>query len=325
MDTMVERRKLGNSDLNITPIGFGAWAIGGGDWRFGWGAQDDAESIAAIHRAVELGINWIDTAAVYGFGHSEEIVRKALDGMSERPYVFTKCGLVPSADDAKTPVENISAASIKRECEASLRRLNVETIDLYQIHWPTDDIADIEEAWTAMTDLQRAGHVRYIGVSNFDVAELQRALGVGPITSLQPPYSLVKPDVENTILPFCQSHGIGTIVYSPMGAGLLTGAMTRERALALAPEDWRSKNAEFQEPKLSRNLKIVDLLIAIGKRHGRSAGEVAIAWTLHNPAVTAAIVGARSAAQVEGNINALTFRLSDEEYAEIAALRRSLD
>ncbi len=322
---MVERRKLGNSDLNITPIGFGAWAIGGGDWRFGWGAQDDAESIAAIHRAVELGINWIDTAAVYGFGHSEEIVRKALDGMSERPYVFTKCGLVPSADDAKTPVENISAASIKRECEASLRRLNVETIDLYQIHWPTDDIADIEEAWTAMTDLQRAGHVRYIGVSNFDVAELQRALGVGPITSLQPPYSLVKPDVENTILPFCQSHGIGTIVYSPMGAGLLTGAMTRERALALAPEDWRSKNAEFQEPKLSRNLKIVDLLIAIGKRHGRSAGEVAIAWTLHNPAVTAAIVGARSAAQVEGNINALTFRLSDEEYAEIAALRRSLD
>ncbi len=322
---MVERRKLGNSDLNITPIGFGAWAIGGGDWRFGWGAQDDAESIAAIHRAVELGINWIDTAAVYGFGHSEEIVRKALDGMSERPYVFTKCGLVPSADDAKTPVENISAASIKRECEASLRRLNVETIDLYQIHWPTDDIADIEEAWTAMTDLQRAGHVRYIGVSNFDVAELQRALGVGPITSLQPPYSLVKPEVENTILPFCQSHGIGTIVYSPMGAGLLTGAMTRERALALAPEDWRSKNAEFQEPKLSRNLQIVDLLVAIGKRHGRLAGEVAIAWTLHNPAVTAAIVGARSAAQVEGNINALTFRLSDEEYAEIAALRRSLD
>ncbi len=324
MNTTVERRRLGNSDLDITPIGFGAWAIGGGDWRFGWGAQDDAESIAAIHKAVELGINWIDTAAVYGFGHSEEIVRKALDGMSERPYVFTKCGLVPSADDAKTPVENISAASIKRECEASLRRLNVETIDLYQIHWPTDDISEIEEAWTAMTDLQRAGHVRYIGVSNFDVAEMQRALQVGPITSLQPPYSLVKPDVEQTILPFCREHGIGTIVYSPMGAGLLTGAMTRERAQSLAPEDWRSKNPEFQEPKLSRNLKIVDLLLAIGKRHGRLAGEVAIAWTLHNPAVTGAIVGARSAAQVEGNINALTFRLTDEEYAEIEALRRSL-
>jgi len=324
VNTTVERRRLGNSDLDITPIGFGAWAIGGGDWRFGWGAQDDAESIAAIHKAVELGINWIDTAAVYGFGHSEEIVRKALDGMSERPYVFTKCGLVPSADDAKTPVENISAASIKRECEASLRRLNVETIDLYQIHWPTDDISEIEEAWTAMTDLQRAGHVRYIGVSNFDVAEMQRALQVGPITSLQPPYSLVKPDVEQTILPFCREHGIGTIVYSPMGAGLLTGAMTRERAQSLAPEDWRSKNPEFQEPKLSRNLKIVDLLLAIGKRHGRLAGEVAIAWTLHNSAVTGAIVGARSAAQVEGNINALTFRLTDEEYAEIEALRRSL-
>jgi len=324
VETTVERRRLGNSDLDITPIGFGAWAIGGGDWRFGWGAQDDAESIAAIHKAVELGINWIDTAAVYGFGHSEEIVRKALDGMSERPYVFTKCGLVPSADDAKTPVENISAASIKAECEASLRRLNVEAIDLYQIHWPTDDIADIEEAWTAMTDLQCAGHVRYIGVSNFDVAEMQRALHVGPITSLQPPFSLVKPEVEQTILPFCLERGIGTIVYSPMGAGLLTGAMTRERALALPPDDWRSKNAEFQEPKLSRNLKIVDLLVTIGKRHERSAGEVAIAWTLHHPAVTAAIVGARSAAQVEGNINAMTFRLTDEEFAEIEALRRSL-
>jgi aryl-alcohol dehydrogenase-like predicted oxidoreductase len=325
VNTTVERRKLGNSDLHITPIGFGAWAIGGGDWRFGWGAQDDAESIAAIRKAIDLGINWIDTAAVYGFGHSEEIVRKALDGMSERPYVFTKCGLVPSADDAKTPVENISAASIKRECEASLRRLNVETIDLYQIHWPTDDIADIEEAWTAMSELQRAGHVRYIGVSNFDVAELQRALGVAPVTSLQPPYSLVKPDVENTILPFCREHGIGTIVYSPMGAGLLTGAMTRERAQSLPANDWRAKNPEFQEPKLTQNLRIVDLLVAIGKRHGRSAGEVAIAWTLHNSAVTAAIVGARSAAQVEGNINALTFRLSDEEYAEIQGLRRSLN
>jgi aryl-alcohol dehydrogenase-like predicted oxidoreductase len=325
VNTTVQRRKLGNSDLHITPIGFGAWAIGGGDWRFGWGAQDDAESIAAIRKAIDLGINWIDTAAVYGFGHSEEIVRKALDGMSERPYVFTKCGLVPSADDPKTPVENISAASIKRECEASLRRLNVDTIDLYQIHWPTDDIADIEEAWTAMSDLQRAGHVRYIGVSNFDVAELQRALGVAPVTSLQPPYSLVKPDVENTILPFCREHGIGTIVYSPMGAGLLTGAMTRERAQSLPANDWRAKNPEFQEPKLTQNLRIVDLLVAIGKRHGRAAGEVAIAWTLHNSAVTAAIVGARSAAQVEGNINALTFRLSDEEYAEIQTLRRALN
>ncbi len=324
MDTTVERRKLGNSDLDITPIGFGAWAIGGGDWRFGWGEQNDAESVAAIHRAIELGINWIDTAAVYGFGHSEVIVRKALDGMHEKPYVFTKCGLVPSADDPRNPVENISAESIKRECEASLRRLGVDTIDLYQIHWPTDEIDDIDEAWTAMLDLQQAGHVRAVGVSNFNVAELERALAIGPIASLQPPYSLVKPEVEDEILPFALAHGIGTIVYSPMGAGMLTGAMTRERAQSLPADDWRSKNPEFQEPQLSRNLQIADLLVAIGKRHGRSAGEVAIAWTLHNPAVTAAIVGARSAAQVEGNIHALTFRLSAEEYAEIDALRRAL-
>jgi aryl-alcohol dehydrogenase-like predicted oxidoreductase len=322
MDTMVERRKLGNSDLAITPIGFGAWAIGGGDWRFGWGAQDDADSIAAIHAAIDGGINWIDTAAVYGFGHSEEIVRKALDGMSERPYIFTKCGLVPSASDARTPVEDISAESIKRECEASLRRLGVDTIDLYQIHWPTDDIVDIDAAWTAMNDLKTAGHVRAIGVSNFDVAELERALAIAPVTSLQPPYSLVKPAVENEILPFCLENGIGTIVYSPMGAGLLTGAMTRERARSLPANDWRTKNDEFQEPKLSRNLDLVDHLIAIGKRHGRSAGEVAVAWTLHHPAVTGAIVGARSAKQIEGTINALTFRLSDEEYAEIETLRR---
>ncbi len=319
---MVERRKLGNSDLAITPIGFGAWAIGGGDWRFGWGAQDDADSIAAIHAAIDGGINWIDTAAVYGFGHSEEIVRKALDGMSERPYIFTKCGLVPSASDARTPVEDISAESIKRECEASLRRLGVDTIDLYQIHWPTDDIVDIDAAWTAMNDLKTAGHVRAIGVSNFDVAELERALAIAPVTSLQPPYSLVKPAVENEILPFCLENGIGTIVYSPMGAGLLTGAMTRERARSLPANDWRTKNDEFQEPKLSRNLDLVDHLIAIGKRHGRSAGEVAVAWTLHHPAVTGAIVGARSAKQIEGTINALTFRLSDEEYAEIETLRR---
>ncbi len=324
MNTSVELRKLGTSDLAITPIGFGAWAIGGGDWRFGWGEQDDAASIAAIHKAIELGVNWIDTAAVYGFGHSEEIVRKALDGMHEKPYVFTKCGLVPSADDPKNPVENISGASIKRECEASLRRLGVDVIDLYQIHWPTDEIADIDEAWTAMLALQEAGYVRYIGVSNFNVAELERALAVGPITSLQPPYSLVKPTVEDEILPFCLEQHIGTIVYSPMGAGLLTGAMTHERARALPANDWRSKNPEFQEPKLSRNLQLVDLLIAIGKRHGRSAGEVAIAWTLHHPAVTAAIVGARSAEQVEGNINAMTFRLSPEEYTEIETLRRSL-
>ena len=323
MDTATELRALGNSDLRISPIGFGAWAIGGGDWRFGWGDQDDAESIAAIRRAIELGINWIDTAAVYGFGRSEEIVRRALDGMVEKPYVFTKCGLVPSADDPTTPVENITAASIKRECEASLRRLGVEAIDLYQIHWPTDDIDDIDEAWSAMLSLQREGKARYIGVSNFDVAELERALGVGPVTSLQPPYSLVKTQVESEVLPFCKAHGIGTIVYSPMGAGLLTGAMTRERAAALPDNDWRSKNPEFAEPKLTRNLELVDLLTTIGARSGRSPGEVAIAWTLRNPAVTGAIVGARSAKQVEGTVGALNYRLGDGEYAEIEAFRRA--
>jgi aryl-alcohol dehydrogenase-like predicted oxidoreductase len=322
MKTTTEQRRLGNSELAITPIGFGAWAIGGGDWRFGWGDQDDAESIAAIRRAVELGINWIDTAAVYGFGHSEEMVRKALDGMTDRPYVFTKCGLVPSAADSRVPTENISAASIRGECEASLKRLAVEAIDLYQIHWPTDNIEDIDEAWAAMAELQRAGKVRYIGVSNFNVAELERALAIAPVTSLQPQYSLVKPEVEDEILPFCEKHGIGTIVYSPMGAGLLTGAMTRERAKALPANDWRANNPEFQEPKLTQNLELVALLEKIGARHGRSAGEIAIAWTLHNPAVTGAIVGARSPRQVEGNIGALTFRLSEEEYSEIEAFRR---
>lgn len=319
----MEARALGNSDLHITPIGFGAWAIGGGDWRFGWGDQDDAESIAAIRKAVEVGINWIDTAAVYGFGHSEEVVRKALDGMSERPYIFTKCGLVPSAADAQVPEENISAASIARECEASLKRLGVEAIDLYQIHWPTDVIADIDEAWAAMRALQTAGKVRYIGVSNFNVEEVQRALAIAPVTSNQPPYSLVKPDVADEILPFCKARNIGTIVYSPMGAGMLTGAMTRERVQALPANDWRAKNDEFQEPKLTRNLALADLLVTIGKRHGRSAGEVAIAWTLCNPGVTAAIVGARSAAQVEGNAGALTFRLSDDEFGEIESFRNA--
>jgi aryl-alcohol dehydrogenase-like predicted oxidoreductase len=245
--------------------------------------------------------------------------------VSEKPYVFTKCGLVPAHDDPRDTREDLSAASIKRECEDSLRRLGVEAIDLYQIHWPTDRIEDIDEGWGAMAELQKAGNVRWIGVSNFNVAELERALTIAPITSLQPPYSLVKPDVENEILPFCREHGIGTIVYSPMGAGMLTGAMTRERAQSLPAEDWRSRSDEFRDPKLTRNLELVTLLAEIGRRHGRSPGEVAIAWTLHNPAVTGAIVGARSAAQIEGNIHALTFRLSEAEIAEIEALRRRED
>ena len=316
METL-ERRAFGKTGLQITTLGFGAWAVGGGDWKFGWGDQDDRASIAAIHRALELGINWIDTAAVYGFGHSEEVVGRALKGMSQRPYVFTKCGLVPSGQNDGAPREDISRASIVSECEASLRRLGVETIDLYQIHWPTDDIADIDEGWAAMDHLVRSGKVAHIGVSNFDVAELQRAQRIRPVETLQPPYSLVKRDVENEILPYCLQHDIGVIVYAPMQSGLLSGAMTKERAAALPANDWRSKNAEFAEPKLSVNLELVERLRAVGARHGHSPGETAIAWTLNNPAVTAAIVGSRSAEQVAGTMGAASFRLTAAEVAEI--------
>jgi aryl-alcohol dehydrogenase-like predicted oxidoreductase len=317
---MVETRQLGNSDLHITPVGFGAWAIGGGGWEYAWGPQDDQESIEAIHRALDLGINWIDTAAVYGLGHSEEVVAKALQGISNRPYVFTKCELVWNEQGEITG--NLKADSIRREVEASLRRLNVDVIDLYQIHWPDPD-EDIEEGWTTMAELQREGKVRWIGVSNFDVGQMQRAMQIAPITSLQPPYSLINRGVESEILPFCLQNNIGVINYSPMQSGLLTGAMTKERVASFAQDDWRRKADDFNEPRLSRNLKLQDLLVEIGKRHGRSAGEVAIAWTLHNPAVTGAIVGARSAKQVEGWIGAMTFRLSAAEVDEIEAFVRA--
>lgn len=308
-----ERKRLGNSDLQITPVGLGAWAIGG-EWAFGWGAQDDDESIAAIRHALDLGINWIDTAAAYGLGHSEEVVARALRDIpaGERPYVFTKCGLVDGGI-----VENISGPSIRRELEDSLRRLAVETIDLYQIHWPTDRIEDIDDAWNTMSDLVHEGKIRYIGVSNFSVDEMERARRVAPITSLQPPYSLINRDVETSILPYCKEHGIGVIVYSPMGSGLLSGRMTRERAAALPASDWRSRNEQFQEPKLSRTLELVDLLGEIAAESGHTAAEAAIAWTLSHDAVTAAIVGARSPAQVDGWIGAATYRLSAQERARI--------
>jgi aryl-alcohol dehydrogenase-like predicted oxidoreductase len=309
-DTLTTRC-LGASDLAITSVGFGAWAIGGDGWKFGWGPQDDAESIAAIHRALELGINWIDTAAAYGFGHSEEIVARALDGLSEKPYVFTKCGLVPTGDGGAR--EDISRASIVAECEASLKRLRVDAIDLYQIHWPTDEIADIDEGWAAMAELQQAGKVRYIGVSNFDVSEMERAEKIAPITSLQPPYSLVKREIEAEILPHCRSKNIGVIVYAPMQSGLLTGAMTAERAAALPPTDWRSRNEQFKEPKLSHNLALVERLRTVASAHGYDPGEAAIAWTLRDPVVTGAIVGARSPKQIEGTVRAASFRLSQRE------------
>ena len=317
----METRKLGNSDLYITPVGFGAWAIGGSGWEFAWGPQNDADSIAAIHRALDLGVNWIDTAAVYGTGHSEEVVAHALATWpGPRPYVFTKCGL--RWDERGQVYKVLKPDSIRRECEDSLRRLGVEVIDLYQIHWPTGSVTETDEGWATLARLQREGKVRRIGVSNFDVEQLQRTQAIAPITSLQPPYSLIRRDTEAEILPFCQREGIGVIVYSPMASGLLTGAMTRERAAHLAKDDWRRSDPEFNEPKLSRNLALVERLRAVGARHGRSPGEVAIAWTLRYPAVTGAIVGARSAKQVEGVTGAGDFRLSEEE---IAAIERGLD
>jgi aryl-alcohol dehydrogenase-like predicted oxidoreductase len=314
----LEKRQLGNSDLHITVIGFGAWAIGGGNWEYAWGPQDDRESIAAIHRALDLGVNWIDTAAVYGLGHSEEVVARALDGLAERPYVFTKCGL-PWNENRKV-LERLKADSIRREVEDSLRRLKVETIDLYQIHWPDPD-PDVEEGWATMVELQKAGKVRWIGVSNFSAAQMTRALAAAPgsaITSLQPPYSIIKPEVADDILPFCAANTIGVIVYSPMYSGMLTGAMTRERVASFPEDDWRRGSAEFTEPRLTRNLALAELLREIGAAHGKSPAEVSIAWTLKHPAVTGAIVGARSAVQVEGFVGAADFALADADMARIA-------
>ena len=313
----MQTKQLGNSDLHITPVGYGAWAIGGSGWQFAWGSQNDEDSIAAIHRALELGVNWIDTAAAYGLGHSEEVVARALKEWSgSRPYIFTKCGL--RWDATRNVQKNLAADSIRREVEDSLRRLQVDVIDLYQIHWPPEpDSAQLEEGWSTMANLRREGKVRWIGVSNFDVKQLRRAKAIAPITSLQPPYSLINRSVEEDILPYCLREGIGVIVYSPMQSGLLTGAMTRERVSRLPQDDWRKTDPEFNEPKLSRNLAIVDRLKEIAQRHGRSPGEVAIAWTLRNPAVTGAIVGARNARQANGVMHAAELRLSDKEVNEI--------
>jgi aryl-alcohol dehydrogenase-like predicted oxidoreductase len=310
-------RKLGNSDLQITPVGFGAWAIGGGNWEYSWGPQDDNESIGAIHKALELGVNWIDTAAVYGLGHSEEVVARALkEWKGTRPYVFTKCVLSWDASRKITP--NHSAKSIREECEGSLKRLRVEAIDLYQIHWPpADNGPRLEESWQTLGALQKEGKVRWIGVSNFDVPQLTRAEKMAPVTSLQPPYSILRRQIEEDILPYCEQRGIGVIVYSPMFSGMLTGGMTRERAASLPADDFRSRNPEFKEPKLSKNLELVKKLGEIGARYGRRPGEVAIAWVLRNPRVTGAIVGARNAKQAEGVMRAGDVHLNAEEIAEI--------
>ena len=316
----MQTRQLGNSDMKLTPIGCGAWALGGG-CKWGWGPQDDQESSAAIERALDLGINFFDTAPAYGRGRSEEVVGRTLKGRLNRPYIFTKCSII--WDEQGEDGNSLKADSLRREVEASLRRLQVETIDLYQIHWPNPD-PDIEEGWRTLAEIQQSGKVRHIGVSNFSVAQMERARAIAPITSLQPPYSLLDRHIESDILPYCEKNNIGVIVYSPMASGLLTGKMTRERIQGLPDDDWRKRGDWFNEPALTKNLALVDKLREIGQRHGRTPGEVAIAWTLRLPAVTAAIVGLRRPDQVDGVIGAADFRLSEAEIAEMESFQKQL-
>ena len=305
---------LGRTGLEITRVGFGAWAIGGGNWDWGWGDQDDEESVAAIRRALELGVNWIDTAAQYGLGHSEEVVARALEGVEPRPYVFTKGGQPEGPD--RTSYQTLKRDSLLRECEGSLRRLGVDAIDLYQIHWPIPD-EEVEEGWLALAELKEQGLVRHIGVSNFSVAQLERAEAIAPVETLQPPYSLIDRDVEPDVLPWCEEHDVGVIVYSPMASGMLTGRMTRERIEGLPADDWRSKSDTFREPQLSRNLELVERLQRVAERHGVEPGAVAVAWTLRNPAVDGAIVGFRRPDQVDPIIPAAHLELGDDDVATI--------
>ncbi len=310
----MQTKQLGNSSLSLTSVGVGAWAIGGGGWAFGWGPQDDNESIAGIRAAIDAGMNWIDTAAIYGLGHSEDMVGRALEGMTKRPYIFTKCERTWNSD--RQIVKCLKADSVKKECEDSLRRMKLDVIDLYQIHWPEPE-EDIEEGWTAMAELQRQGKVRYIGVSNFNVAQMKRAQSIAPITSLQPPYSMLVRGIEEEILPYAGANNIGVISYSPMRNGLLMGSMKRERVAAFPSDDFRRNLPDFQEPKLTRNLALAEELRAIGSAHGRTPGEVAIAWVLRRQEVTAAIVGVRGPSQVPGVAGAMEFRLTAREVAKI--------
>ncbi len=313
-------RRLGRTGMNITRVGFGAWAIGGADWAVGWGAQDDRASISAIRHAVERGINWIDTAAVYGLGHSEEVVRKALAEIpsAERPYVFTKCGLVWDEKDRKAMPRQVGApASIRREIEASLRRLGVERIDLYQMHWPAKDGTPLEEYWQTLLDLKKEGKVRAVGLSNHDTVQLSAAEQLGHVDTLQPPFSAINRGVAKSELSWCHSHETGVIVYSPMQSGLLTGGFTQARAQALPNDDWRSRNAEYTGEKLSRNLALVDAFRPIAERDRTTVAAIAVAWTLAWPGVTGAIVGARSPAQVDGWIDAAALDLTDADLAAI--------
>jgi aryl-alcohol dehydrogenase-like predicted oxidoreductase len=314
MTMMLRTAQLGTTGLQITRVGFGAWAIGGGGWEFGWGPQDDDQSIAAVHRALELGVNWIDTAAAYGFGRSEEVVGRALEGVTGRPYVFTKCSLVEGSD--RSVVHDLSRDSVLREAEASLKRLGIDAIDLYQVHWPIPE-PQIEEGWAALAELKEQGLVRHIGVSNFAVDQLRRIQRVAPVETLQPPYSLVAREVEGEVLPFAEREGVGVIVYSPMGSGLLTGRMTRERLAAMPDDDWRKRDPRFGEPQLSRHLALVARLDTVARRHDTTPGAVAIAWTLRHPAVDAAIVGFRRPDQVDPLLPAADLDLTAEDLAEI--------
>jgi len=316
------KRQLGRTNMQITRVGFGAWAIGGDDWAVGWGVQDDRDSVVAIRHAVECGINWIDTAAVYGLGHSEEVVRRALAEFpaGDRPYVFTKCGLVWDPQKRMALPRQVGApASIRREVEDSLRRLGIEQIDLYQMHWPAEDGTPLEEYWQTLLDLKRVGKVRSVGLSNHTVAQLRAAEALGHVDTLQPPFSAIRRDAGADVLPWCDAHGTGAIVYSPMQSGLLTGRFSAERARALPKSDWRSRNAEFTGDRLQRNLAFADALRPVAARHDTSVASVAVAWTLCWPGVTGAIVGARTPAQVDGWLDAASLELSDSDLHEIAA------
>jgi aryl-alcohol dehydrogenase-like predicted oxidoreductase len=312
--TQLTTTQLGDTGLEITRVGFGAWALGGAGYDWGWGAQDDEDSIAAIHHSLELGVNWIDTAALYCFGHSEVVVGRALAGLAERPYVFTKGG--QPEGPGRTTVQSLKRDSLRREIEGSLSRLGVSAIDLYQIHWPIPD-EEIEEGWSTLAEMKEEELVRHIGVSNFDVEQLQRIQSIAPVETLQPPYSLADRDIEDTILPFAESEGIGVIVYSPMGSGLLTGAMTRERIASLPEDDWRKRSERFQEPQLSRHLALVGRLKAVAERLETTPGAVAVAWTLQNSAVDGAIVGFRRPDQVDPILGATNLELGKDDVATI--------
>jgi len=317
--TQLQTARLGSTGLEITRVGFGAWAIGGGGWEFGWGPQDDQASIAAIHHALERGINWIDSAAAYGFGRSEEVVGRALDGVQQRPYVFTKCSLLEGP--GRKVVHSLKRDSILREADASLKRLGVEAIDLYQIHWPNPE-EEIEEGWSALVELKQQGLVRHIGVSNFKVEQLRRIQQIAPVETLQPQYSLIEREAERELLPYAERERIGVIVYSPMGSGLLTGGMTRERIESLADDDWRKRDPRFQEPQLSEHLALVERLRAVAERHGTTPGAIAVAWTLRHPAVDGAIVGFRRPDQVDPIVPATSLELTDEDLEEIEGSAR---